>query len=148
VYVKQSINKGKTMALSEAAIKRNKEANKRGRNFPLAYRPLSPEDKERAKKAELSAKRKKAAIESAHIETLADLDDMRQAMAKGEVDSREAEKAISRFLKRTEVARDLRKKRGKEYSDYREKTKLEDKARAAGVKKYAKGGGVRKARYK
>ena len=93
VYVKQGINKGKTMALSEAAIKRNKEANKRGRNFPLAYRPLSPEDKERAKKAELSAKRKKAAIESAHIETLADLDDMRQAMAKGEVDSREAEKA-------------------------------------------------------
>ena len=73
---------------------------------------------------------------------------MRQAMAKGEVDSREAEKAISRFLKRTEVARDLRKKRGKEYSDYREKTKLEDKARAAGVKKYAKGGGIRKARYK
>jgi len=151
------------MALSEAAIKRNEKSKKKR---PFRGYDAGP-SKETIEKRARSAKNKLAATAMADTEVEATISafegDLKRAKTFNAKD-----KVLARFLKRVEAARDIRDRNKAEVQKDIEQYKRDNKEIEAGidhnkvfdrqrrltkagggkVKKYAKGGGVRKARYK
>ena len=164
------------MALSQAAIKRNREANKRAKEkYPRGFYMAGPSKEER-EESERSRKNKEAAIKMAETEIDAEIlgsnkftSYLEGALSKAKT-SGEKDRILARFLDRVKAQQEITKKNkatarrniaqfdrdDKEIEAgvepkrvYERSRRIREKFTKGGsVKKYAKGGGVRKARYK
>ena len=157
VDIHEYSNGERVMALSEAAVKRNKEANKRAKTKNKFYPSAGPSAEEIK-----SMKNKKAAIASAGIEMDFELDKLGKDLERAKT-VRGKDKIIARFMKKAEVQKEMNKRDRDEHKKDMAQTQRNIKARKAGVnpdtllnykaggkvkKTYAKGGGIRKANYK
>ncbi len=123
------------MALSEAQIKKNKEANKKAKEkqpFRGYSAAPSKEEMKEMKKKERSAKNKLAATAMADTEVEATISafegDLKRAKTFNEKD-----KVLARFLKRVEAARDIRDRNKAKAQKNIEQYKRDNKEIEAGI---------------
>jgi hypothetical protein len=142
VDIHEYSNGERVMALSEAAVKRNKEANKRAKTKNKFYPSAGPSAEEIK-----SMKNKKAAIASAGIEMDFELDKLGKDLERAKT-VRGKDIIIAKFMKKAEAQKEMNKISRDENQKQKDKAARDAIATTAGIKKYAKGGGIRKANYK
>ena len=134
------------MALSQAAIKRNRKANKRAK-IKTRFFPSAGPSREEIEKLEKSRKNKKAAIKSAQIEAAIEIDKLGKDLERAKT-VRGKDIIIAKFMKKAEAQKEMNKRGRDKYQKQRDQAARDAIATTAGIKKYAKGGGIRKANYK
>ena len=119
------------MALSQAAIKRNRKANKRAKTKTRFFPSAGPSRKE-IEKREKSRKNREAAIKSAQTEVEVDIDTFEGELNRAKTFNAK-DKVLARFLKRAKVQEKISKRSKDENRENMAQHQRNIKAREAGV---------------